>query len=196
MPQAPAFTLSLSLIFLNLFPLYTSAAIILPPVPPNNDIPFALSPTAPLAATNISATPHGQIRCVLPYPHPIDPVNLRICQPTLDRLLSYPYANTPRIYRLVKGRTQPVKITSTVCAISLDRSGHDGDILISLGQIVLSVKRILASCSAHGEGGWQFVDPPFVDWIVVVEGTGYVEGGGKGTVGDLGETVAGGSEEE
>ena len=33
---------------------------------------------------------------------------------------------------------------------------------------------ILSSCSAHGEGGWQFVDPPLVDWIVVVEGTGFL----------------------
>lgn len=61
---------------------------------------------------------------------------------------------------------------------------------------MLSVIRILASCSAHGEGGWQFVDPPWVDWIVVVEGTGYMQGGRNGTAGDFGGTVVGVSEEE
>ena len=97
MPQAPAFTLSLSLIFLNLFPLYTSAAILLPPVPPNNDIPLAFSPTAPLTTTtnNISANPprSNPLRPPLPAPHrPRQPPHLPTHHRSPAQLPEYQHA--------------------------------------------------------------------------------------------------------
>lgn len=65
----------------------------------------------------------------------------------------------------------------------------DGDIIISLRQIVRSVIRILSFYRVQGEGGWQYVDPPWVDWIVIVQGSGdfeRVERIGNATVeGDL-----------
>lgn len=44
---------------------------------------------------------------------------------------------------------------------------------------------ILTVCSAHGEGGWQYLDPPRADWLVNVQGTAdfqEVERDGNGTV--------------
>lgn len=187
MPQAPVFTQSSPLNFLNFILFFASSAALLPPVSLKNDIPLALSPTANLTS-NISAIQNGHIRCILPFPHPVDPVNFRICQPTIDRLLSYPWANSPRTYRVSEGRRGVVKITSTVCAISLDRQEQKGEITISLRQIVQSVERILLFCIASGEGGWQYVDPPWADWIVVVEGTGDMEVGRRNaTVGEIEE---------
>ena len=49
-----------------------------------------------------------------------------------------------------------------------------------------SVKGILTVCSQFGEGGWQYMDPPWADWLVSVQGTGdleEVEKIGDGTVG-------------
>ena len=195
MPQALAFTLSLSLYFLNLIPLFASAAVFLPSISPNNDVSLALSPTAKLN-TNLTAVPHGQIRCVLPYPHPIDPVSLRTCQPTIDRLLSYPWIDTPQTYRFSQDRKGLIKITSTFCAISLDRKYHAGEITISLRQILQSVIRILSLCSAYGEGGWQYMDPPWRDWIVIIQGTRDMAVGSNGTIGELeGNLVHVGEEE-
>lgn len=36
-----------------------------------------------------------------------------------------------------------------------------------------SVIRILSDCSMFGQGGWQYVDSPFQDWIVIVQGSAY-----------------------
>ena len=184
MPQALAFTLSLSLYFLNLIPLFASAAVFLPSVSPNNDVPLALSPTAKLN-TNLTAIIHGEIRCVVPYPHPIDPVNLRTCQTTIDRLLSYPWIDTPQTYRFSQDRKGLIKITSTFCAISLDRKKQVGEITISLRQILQSVINILSLCSPYGEGGWQYMDPPWTDWIVIIQGTRDMAVGSNGTIGEL-----------
>lgn len=38
-----------------------------------------------------------------------------------------------------------------------------------------SVIRILSFCRVQGEVGWQYVDPPWVDWIVIVQGSGDFE---------------------
>lgn len=183
MPQALAFTLSLSSCFLHFSFLFSSAAT-LPPSTSNPDIPPTLSLPTNLT-TNLTA-PNGEIRCVLPYPHATDPVNLRTCQPTIDRLLSYSFADTPRTYRFPEeGRKRLIEITQTVCVISLDRQSRYGEIIISLSQIVQSVVRTLTFCSRHGEGGWQFLDPPSEDWIVIVQGNRALEevgSGGNGTV--------------
>lgn len=172
MPQAHVFTLSLSLLsFVKIcIPLFASAAVLQPSISPTHHVPLTLSPT-----TNLTTTLNDQIRCVPPYPRAIDPVSFRTCQPTIDRLLSYPWANTPRTYRLTKGEEGIVKITTTVCAISLDRRVWQGEITLSLRQIVQSVMRILSVCSQFGEGGWQYLDSPWVDWIVVVHGTGELD---------------------
>lgn len=51
-------------------------------------------------------------------------------------------------------------------------------------------------CITHGEGGWQYADPPWMDWIVIVQGIGDKEGGRNETIREVGGNVVGVDEEE
>lgn len=174
MPCPLALKLSLTLYFLNSVAFFTSAAVLLPPISPSRDIPLAISPPANL--TNVIESPNGGIRCCLPYPHPIDPVSTRTCQSTIDRLLSYPWVDIPRTY-IRDRRQRTILIAGDIgCAISLDAAHFTAEVTITLRQIVQSVMIILAVCIPYGEGGWQFLDPPRANWIVIVKGTFKSEG--------------------
>ena len=170
MPRVLALLLSLYLYLLNPLAYFASAAILPPPNPLNKDIPLALSPTAKF--TNITTNTNGQIHCIIPFPHPMDPVSIRTCRATIDRILIAPWVDVPHTYITDRRRKRTVQITRDPnCAISLDRMSSEGQITISLRQIVQSVVMILSACGAHGEGGWQYMDPPWANWIVIVQGT-------------------------
>ena len=184
MHQALASTLSLSLYILASIPTPTSASILLP-LPSPNTSTSTTTPLSLLPPTNLTLPSNGMIRCVIPHLYPIAPINIPTCQPTLDRLISYPWSNTRYTYTFPPGRpmeVQSIKISDGVCAIRLDRRVPKGSITISLREIVGIVIRVLTACVRFGEGGWLVLDPPWEGWIVVVEGGGRGVGGVGGGV--------------
>ena len=102
----------------------------------------------------------------------MDPVNPQTCSRAIRRLAGSPSFETPSDYTTNPDRRRPIAITRDKgCAISLDYRMDKGEISIAVSEIVRLALRVLLFCSLYGEGGWAFLEPPWVGWIVILQGT-------------------------
>ena len=184
-------TLLLSFYFMTTIAHFTSAAVLPPLISPDN----TTLPTCPPSAnvtfnTTTTTTFDSHIQCVLPIPHPIDPVNIQTCSRVIRRLAGSPSFDTPQDYATNPQRRRPISITRDYgCAISLDHRAEIREISISVSQIVRLALRVLLHCSVSGEGGWVSLERPWIGWIVIVQGTADPRISGEDRVANLEEPV-------
>ena len=119
-----------------------------------------------LTANATTSSRNARIHCYHPVRYPYFPVNIPICLPTFNTLLSTQIVDTPHVFRRI-GRF-PIKLTDYPCALSLDTQQLQAVIRISLRAVVDSAIRTLDACDSYGQGGWEHIESN-EDWIIIVQ---------------------------